>query len=504
MRIVTVGGGTGQFHMLRALLALKARVPFPIDITAIPVTSDSGGSSGLLRLKRKVVAVGDISQCVFGLHPEPELAEPLFGHRFEGDESLKGHTTRNLIVLTYFEKYGLTQEAMDRMCEMFHLEGKIAPITFAMTALHARLGDGSILHNEHDISTADILAHGGIEDMWLEPKAEANQAALDAIKRADLILTCPGNLVCSLVPNFLVEGVADALKSSKALKVCVANLMNRKGHVPEHWSVLDHVEHLEKYLTTGFFDVVLCNTQPLSPEQTADYQSEKIAVPLVTDMRAAGRSLIAVPLLMNGFTKYADSDAIAALRSQVRHDPEKVARALDAIIEHEGVEKQPQWLILDFDRTVFDTDRFMADYADRIHALVAGTDHFTEGELYKYVFPDVHIAIAKAKERGIRVALLTQTSGTTDFQKQKAEAAGLLSEMDEILFVEKGQAKGKMLAERLGSKIKGVCVDDMAEIAESITANCPQVKFVQIDRRHAKLGDDVSSIEEVLPLFESM
>ncbi len=504
MRIVTIGGGTGQFHMLRALMALKARVSFPIEITAIPATSDSGSSSGLLRLEHHVVAVGDISQCVFGLHPEPDLAEPLFGHRFLGEGNFKGHTTRNLIVLTFFEKYGQTQEAMDRMRDLFHLEGSIAPITFSMTTLHARLRDGTELHGEDDISRADLIAHGGIDTLWLDPKAAPNAVALEAIERADLILVCPGTIACSLVPNFLVGGTKEALEKSKALKVCVANLMNRKGHVPADWSVLDHIEELERYLHPGFFDVVLCNTQPLSPEQVSTYEKDKIAVPLVTDMRAAGRSLIAAPLLMNGSAQYATSDAIAKLRSQVRHDPQKVARALEAIIEHEGVEKQPKWLVLDFDRTIFDTDKFMRERSFDLSALIEGTKTLQDKELAGYVFPDTHAALSKAKAMGLKIALLTQTSGHTDFHERKIGATDLLSQIDEVILVGKGQSKGKMLADALGSKVKGVCVDDMPEIGESLAHHCSNMKFVHIDRRHAKLGDDISSLEEVLPLFEAI
>ncbi len=72
MNIITIGGGTAHFHVLRAirgfasLHALKGLDA--IEITAIPVTTDSGGSTGVLRREHGVVAPGDISQCVSALY----------------------------------------------------------------------------------------------------------------------------------------------------------------------------------------------------------------------------------------------------------------------------------------------------------------------------------------------------------------------------------------------------------------------------------------------------
>lgn len=327
MEIVTIGGGTGQFHILQALRLLRSQVSVPLHITAIPTTSDSGGSSGFLRLEHNVIAPGDISQCLFGLHPEPELVEPLFGHRFKKG-FFKGHTPRNMIVMSYFERFGATQEAMDKMRDVFHLTGTIAPVTFTSTNLHALLGDSSELMSEHEINVADLLSRGSIQKMWLEPTAEPNPAALSAIARTDAIIVCPGTLACSIVPNFLVPGVVSALKASTAKKIYIANLMNRQGHVPADWSVRDYVRYLESYLGWPFFDAVICNTQSLSPEQVTAYQGEKVAVSAVANLHIPGRNLIARPLLMDKPPAPDGADAIAHLRSFVRHDPARVAGAL--------------------------------------------------------------------------------------------------------------------------------------------------------------------------------
>lgn len=331
MKVVTIGGGTGQFHLLQALRILRRKLSEQIVITAIPTTSDSGGSSGIIRLEGNVIAPGDISQCLFGLHPEPELVAPLFGHRFQNG-SFKGHTLRNIIVLSYFERFGATQKAMDSIREVFHLEGSIAPSTFTSTNLHALLKDGTELENENDINEADLLKHGGVQKLWLDPLPQPNPSALTAISQADVIIVCPGTLVCSLVPNFLVPKMADALQQSRAKKIHIVNLMNRRGHEPSDWSVFDHVRFLESYLGEGFFDVVLCNTQALSVEQRGLYEKEKTVVSLVKNEETSPERIWARPLLMDAVPSRDVNDAIAHTRSFVRHDPARVADALAEIL----------------------------------------------------------------------------------------------------------------------------------------------------------------------------
>lgn len=327
MRIVTIGGGTGQFHILQALRILRSKLSEPLSITAIPTTSDSGGSSGVLRLEAHVIAPGDISQCLFGLHPEPELVEPLFGHRFQNG-FLKGHTPRNMIVMSYFERFGATQEAMDKMCEVFHLEGSIAPVTFTPTHLHAELENGDVLTNEEEISATDLISRGGVRKLWLYPTAESNPRALQAIEAAEAIIVCPGTLVSSIIPNFLVPSVVEALGASSAKKIHIVNLMNRRGHEPDHWSVTQHVEYLESFLGRRFFDVIICNTQPLTAEQTAAYEAEKLPVAPISDFHDSGRHIIAEPLLSEETRAKDSADRIAHQRSFVRHDPQRVANAL--------------------------------------------------------------------------------------------------------------------------------------------------------------------------------
>lgn len=328
LNIVTLGGGTGQFHVLRALMQL--RKTRELNITAIPTTLDSGGSSGELRLAYRIIAPGDISQCIFGLHPRPEQAAWLFEHRFAQETTLGGHSARNIIVTAALQRFGPTQEALDAIRETFHLAGTIAPVTFSSADLNVELKDGTHLRSEEEIYGYDVVGSGGVARAWLEPEAEPNPAALAAIAEADIIITTPGTLLCSIVPNFLVPGVREALVASPAKKIYIANLMNRRGHVPDDWGVLDHVNYLEEHLRPRFYDVVIANTGHLHPGQAEVYRNDQMTALSIDGLESDGRWLIAVPLLADipPVAGAASGDALAHLRATVRHDPARLAEAL--------------------------------------------------------------------------------------------------------------------------------------------------------------------------------
>lgn len=334
MNVVTVGGGTGQYHTLRALMHMSEQVKDePIHITAIPTTTDSGGSSGVLRFQYKIVAPGDIGQCVLGLHPDPEKVAWLFEHRFDGGE-LHGHTTRNIIVATALKQFGPTQAALDAVKDVFYLSGDISPATLDQAHVHVLLKNGEVLTCENDLYQEDVLSAGGVEKIWLEPKdVRLNSSAVQAIEDADLIVVCPGTIYCSIIPNFLVEGMASALCESKATKVYVANLMNQRGHIPLDWTAHEYVKYLETFLEENFFDVVIVNKQKPSISQALLYEKEKVFVLPPHNQNVSHYKTISVPLLAKEQpnNRSNSSDVLAHLRASVRHDTIQLSQALKEV-----------------------------------------------------------------------------------------------------------------------------------------------------------------------------
>lgn len=79
MRVVTLGGGTGHYALLRALKLIS-----DLSITAVVNVADSGGSSGVLRDRHGMLPPGDILKAILALaETDTEFVRELFLHRFD-------------------------------------------------------------------------------------------------------------------------------------------------------------------------------------------------------------------------------------------------------------------------------------------------------------------------------------------------------------------------------------------------------------------------------------
>jgi uncharacterized cofD-like protein len=75
----------------------------------------------------------------------------------------------------------------------------------------------------------------------------ACEDALRAIRRADVIVIGPGSLYTSILANFVVDQVAEAVRVSEAQKVYVCNLMTNRGET-DGFRASDFVGEIQRYL----------------------------------------------------------------------------------------------------------------------------------------------------------------------------------------------------------------------------------------------------------------
>ena len=85
-------------------------------------------------------------------------------------------------------------------------------------------------------------------------------AALAAIGEADLIVLGPGSLYTSVIPNLLVDGVAEAIARSDAPKIYVCNIMTQEGET-EGYTAADHLQALLKHGAPDLVDLCLANSE---------------------------------------------------------------------------------------------------------------------------------------------------------------------------------------------------------------------------------------------------
>lgn len=312
LEIAVIGGGAGSFNLLSGLREHEG-----LHLRSIVTMMDSGGDSGQLRDAFGVLPPGDLRRCLVALSEETELLRELFSFRFE-EGGLEGRNFGNLFFLALVRSLGSEKAAVEALGRILKIRGEVIPVTWDDAQLVARLASGALLRGEAAIDARQPegdAAPSAIDAIWLEPKAAANPVALEAIRTSDAIVLAPGDVFTSVVPNLLVEGVAEAIRRAKGRLVFAVNLMTKYGET-FGWSASRHVAELTQRCGRDP-DLVLVHAGTLPEGRLGEYAREG-ASPVVDDLPVGGSG----PEILR-----AD---IASRNPLIRHDPEATAHALVA------------------------------------------------------------------------------------------------------------------------------------------------------------------------------
>jgi uncharacterized cofD-like protein len=307
---VAFGGGTGLSNMLRGLKK------YVVNLTAVVTVADDGGGSGVLRQELGMLPPGDVRSCLQALANTEPTMEALLDYRFP-EGSLAGQSFGNLFLAALNGMSSGFDEAVAKMSEVLAVTGRVLPVTNENVQLVAQFEDGMRVHGESSIARYKKGGNSRIRRVFLEPeKPAALPACLEAIEAAELILLGPGSLYTSVIPNLLVDGIADAIRASRAVKVYVLNVMTQDGET-ETYKASDHIRALFDHSGSGLFDYCLANDMPI-PERVLEAYRREGAEPAEIDEPETirlGVQLVRSPL--------------AGCRGGlVRHDPDKLARAI--------------------------------------------------------------------------------------------------------------------------------------------------------------------------------
>ncbi len=321
IKIVVIGGGTGSFTLLSELKK------YTHNITALISMADDGGSTGKLRDELGVLPAGDIRQCLVALSSSPKVRD-LFNYRFE-EGGLKGHVFGNLFMAALEKMTGSYAEAVETASEVLNIMGKVEPITLDNIKLTARMKDGTVVRGENNLEEYE-MSDGERPWMELEPEANINPDAIQAILEADQVVIAPGSLYCSLAPALLVKGLTSVLNKSKAKKIYVCNLVNKPGETAG-FEVDDFAKEIERFSGMKLDYVLYNNHRPANRlmeryahdgELIVEWDEKKLAK---KHYKAIGKKFVADrPYL----AVQNASDPLAAERSLIRHDADRVAREL--------------------------------------------------------------------------------------------------------------------------------------------------------------------------------
>ena len=312
--IVTIGGGSGQYILLKALKKISN-----ISITSVVSMVDSGGSTGVLRDQYGALPPGDILKCLIALSPLKD-ARTILQTRFKNNSHLKNHNAGNLL-LTFLtdHTHGNFPAAVEALSEILHITDYVLPVTTDKATLVAKLSNGKRIYGEAAIDTPRGMRNEKIVSAYLVPhhgKLTVYKEVLKAIEQADSIIIGPGDLYTSIVPNLLLSEVPKAIDNNKSAKLLyIANLMTKYGET-HSFSLEDFIDVLEQYIDKNI-DHIVINNRPLHKNLKKEYEKQKawvIEPPSKADAR------------------YCITDLLSEEGGLARHNQEKLAKAISKLL----------------------------------------------------------------------------------------------------------------------------------------------------------------------------
>ncbi|MEA4965060.1 MAG: gluconeogenesis factor YvcK family protein [Oscillospiraceae bacterium] len=313
-RIVAIGGGHGQSTVLRGLKR------YTTQLTGIVAVSDDGGGSGVLREDLGILPPGDIRNCIMALSNAEPMLEKLMTYRFSTG-SLGGQSMGNLLLAAMSEICGSFEEAVRQLCELLAVTGKVLPVTDESIFLEAEFENGRTTLGESKIYYDKKVNNCRIREVRLVPRRpKALGDSVQEILNADLIVIGPGSLYTSIIPNFLVEGITEAVAASRALKLFIMNVMTQDGET-EGYTGIDHLKAFCAHAAPGLVDVCIANSASVDPGVAEAYRredSEPIRL-CREEIEALGIEVVEKPLTAH--SRFA------------RHDAEKLSAAIMEVFE---------------------------------------------------------------------------------------------------------------------------------------------------------------------------
>lgn len=324
-RVVCVGGGLGAPTVMRGLKRHTDR------ITGLIAVTDSGRSTGKVRIALDVPAPGDIRNALVVLSEGPEEIRRLFQHRFRTDKSedLDGMAFGNLFLAALTQLEGSFLGAVEEASRLLGVRGRILPVTLYNTHLCAELVDGTIVEEEVNVRRP---GKARIKRVFLkDDDVGPCDGTIEAIADADLITLGPGSLYTTVCACLLVPEIARAIAESDAPVVYVANTTTQPGQT-DGMSIADHVRTVQGQLGGRGLDAVLLNDDPPSAELRAHYAEQGLRyLEPTSGEQARVRALGVEPILAPLVDTWSGPRDLWEKLDTIRHDPERVGDALVAI-----------------------------------------------------------------------------------------------------------------------------------------------------------------------------
>jgi uncharacterized cofD-like protein len=310
-RVVAFGGGTGMAALLRGLKRYTGA------ITAVATVTDNGGSSGRLRSEFDIAAPGDLRNCLIALADIDPLIAKVFQYRFDEAE-FSGHNFGNLFITVLSRVVGGFDESIRELNRLLQVRGSVIPACATKVSLVAHHPDDTKSTGEVEITRSGKR----IDRIELRPRpVPVSPEIRAAIRAADVFVFGPGSLYTSVIPNLLLDGIVEAIRSTGKPRIYIGNIMTQPGETVGY-RLSDHLRALRRHSSEELPDVVIAHDGRAPPEVLRKY-AEQGAVPVIQDL-AEHREFQDVRVIEGDFLASEESETSAS----ARHDSDELARTI--------------------------------------------------------------------------------------------------------------------------------------------------------------------------------
>lgn len=333
-KIVAIGGGAG----LNTVLAGMKK--YTNNITAIVAVSEYGK---LPNNSRKALETAlpfeEVKDSIVALSTDGQSElEKILNHEMENSK-LRGLKFSDIYFTAMKEIYRNDITSIEKSNEIFKITGNVMPVTSEEMKICAELDNGYVVEEKDRIPEIVNDKMTKINRVFLKPtNCKPAPGVLEAIREADSIIIGPGSLYTNVIPNLLVNGVAKAIKESKAIKIYVNNIMTEPGQTDDY-SVQDHIKAIIDHCGEGLIDYCIYDTGEVIPEYIKMYNKEGSDL---VEQKMNDTAVKRIKFIKKNISTISDG--------RIRHDSSMIAESAITLIcndmKYQDRENDPEYLML--------------------------------------------------------------------------------------------------------------------------------------------------------------
>ena len=309
-KVVVIGGGSGLPNLLKGLKEYTS------NITAVVNVSEDDNTISSAMESTDYLTTGDIRKCIAALSiDEPEMTKFLTYKERANDPS--SVSVGNNMISALVSMGGSFAKGIEKIPEIFRMQGNIYPVTTDNIVLCAGLDNGEVVVGKQNIIERVKEVRGSIKQIFLkEGSVKPHPEVIEAIKSANVIVLGPGSLYTSIASNLLIDDVSKAIVKSRAKKVFVANIMNQPGQT-DGYTLARYVNEIERYIGKHVLDYAIVNSGKITDEMIKDFNQED-STPVKIDLENIANRAISV----------VKEDLVLTAKDAILHDNERLAEII--------------------------------------------------------------------------------------------------------------------------------------------------------------------------------